>query len=106
MNTICTEKIELKAKLDYLYQLTEKVESDKLLYSISYDIMNEGKVIFAELIGDGSSKLIHVNLNTTKGIKTGEFNIHTTFSNIYFQVERIRFFSEFNIEFYLTLLKN
>ena len=105
MNTICTEKIELKAKLDYLYQLTEKVESDKLLYSISYDLMNEGKVIFVELIGDGSSKLIHVNLNTTKGIKTGEFTTNTAFSNIYFMAERIRFFSEFNIEFHITLLK-
>ena len=105
MNTICTEKIELKAKLDYLYQLTEKVESDKLLYSINYDLMNEGKVIFAELIGDGSSKLIHVNLNTTKGVKTGEFITNTAFSNIYFMAERIRFFSEFNIEFHITLLK-
>lgn len=106
MKTICTEKIELTAKYDYLYQLAEKVESDRLVYSISYDVMNEAKVIFAELMGDGSSKLVHINLNTNKGVKTGEFITHTAFSNIYFQVERIRFFSEFDIEFHLTLLKN
>lgn len=105
MHTISSEKIELTAKDDYLYQLTDKVESDKLVYSISYDLMNEGKIIFAELMGDGSSKLVHINLNTNKGVKTGEFTTNTTFSNIYFLVERIRFFSEFDIEFYITLLK-
>ena len=84
MNTISSEKIKLTSKDDYLYQLTEKVESDKLVYSISYDLMNEGKIIFAELMGDGSSKLVHINLNTNKGLKTGEFTTNMAFSNIYF----------------------
>ncbi len=106
MNFLNPEKIQLKAKLDWYYQLPEKVESDKLLYSINYDLTDENKIIFVELMGDGSSKLIRINLNTKKGVKTGEFNTHATFSNIYFQVERIRFFSECDIEFYLTLLKN
>jgi hypothetical protein len=105
MNTICIEKIELTTKCNYLYQLAEKVESDKLVYSMSYDLMNEGKIILVELIGDGSSKLIRINLNTNNGIIMGEFTTNTALSNIYFLVERIRFYSEFDISFYITLFK-
>lgn len=106
MNPLNSEKIHLKAKQDWYYHLPLKVESDKLVYSIDYNSIDEGKIIFAELMGDSSSKLVHINLNTNKGVKTGEFNTHTTFSNIYFQVECIRFYSEKDIEFHLTLFKN
>ena len=105
MDSIYEEAIQLKAKYDWHYNFTEKVESDTLFYSIKYDLADECKIIFVELTGNGSSKLIHVNLNTNKGVKTGEFINHTTFANIYFQVERMRLYSEADIEFNLTLFK-
>lgn len=105
MQSIYTELIQLKAKYDWFYNFTEKTDNDKLFYSIKYNSEDECKVIFAELTGGGSAKLIHINLNTNKGLKTGEFTNHTTFANIYFQVERMRLFSESDIEFNLTLFK-
>ena len=64
------------------------------------------KLYFAELTGNGASKLVNINFNTNKGVKTGEFISSTTFANIYFEVERIRLYSESDIEFSLTLFKN
>ena len=66
MNSIYTETIQLQAKRDWFYQFAEKVESDRLFYSINYNLEDESKMIYAELIGDGSSKLIHINLNNTQ----------------------------------------
>lgn len=105
MNSIYNEAIQLKSKYDWFYNFTETTESDKLFYSIKYSADDECKVIFAELIGSGSAKLIHINLNTGKGVKTGEFINHTTFASIYFQAERMRLYSESDIEFTLTLFK-
>jgi hypothetical protein len=106
MNILNSEKIQLKSKQDWHYQLADKVGSDTICYQITYNLTDENNIIFVELIGDGLSKLVRINLNTTKGVKTGEFKSQATFSNIYFQVERIRFFSESDLEFHLTLFKN
>ena len=106
MKPIYTDTVQLQAKHDWFYQLTEKIESDKLLYSINYSATDEAKIIFAELTGNGASKLVNINFNTNKGVKTGEFISSTTFANIYFEVERIRLYSESDIEFSLTLFKN
>ena len=106
MKPIYTDTVQLQAKHDWFYQLTEKIESDKLLYSINYNTADEAKIIFAELTGNGASKLVNINFNTNKGVKTGEFISSTTFANIYFEVERIRLYSESDIEFSLTLFKN
>ena len=105
MKPIYTDTVQLQAKHDWFYQLTEKIESDKLFYSINYNTTDETKIIFAELTGNGASKLVNINFNTNKGIKTGEFISSTTFTNIYFEVERIRFFSEVDIEFILTVFQ-
>ena len=106
MSIINSEKVQLKAKQDWCYQLPDKVGSDNLRYEVTYHLIDENNIIFVELIGDGLSKLVRINLNTTKGVKTGEFISQATFSNIYFQVERIRFYSESDMEFHLTLFKN
>ena len=75
------------------------------LKKVNYYLADECKIIFVELTSNGSSKLVHINLNTSKGVKTGKFINHTTFANIYFQVERMRLYSEFDMEFNLTLFK-
>lgn len=105
MNPLYTDNIQLKANQSWIYSLAEKVESDKLLYTLNYQPADEGKIIFVELTGNNSSKLVRIELNTDKGLKTGEFKTHTAFSNIYFIVEHIRFFSEQEIEFHLTLFR-
>jgi hypothetical protein len=100
------EIIQLKNKTDRFYSFAEKVDSDKLLYEITYNLADENKIVFAELIGEGTSKLTRINFNTNKGIKTGEFNTSKPFANIYFKVDKIRFYTDCDIEFKLSVYES
>lgn len=100
------EIIQLRNKKDWFYNFTEKVDSDKLLYEIIYNLLDENKIVFAELIGEGTSKLIRIDFNTNKGVKTGEFNTLKPFANIYFKVDRIRFYTDSDVEFKLSVYEN
>ena len=83
------EMIQLKNRIDWFYNCAEKVDSDKLKYEIIYNLTDEKKVVFAELIGEGVSKLIRIDFNTNNGVKSGEFNTSKPFANIYFKVDKI-----------------
>ena len=105
MDVYTSKTIKLKANNRCLYLLSENVESDKLLYSINYQLSDEGKIFYAELKGANVSKLIRICLDTQNGTKNGEFKTDTLHSNIFFSVENIRFFSDNDLEFHLTLFK-
>jgi hypothetical protein len=96
-------EINLKPREDWFYTFQETAESDKLFYDITYNLANENTIVFAELIGEGTAKLVRINFNTTKGKKTGEFSTDKPFSNIYFKVDKIRFYSDLEIEFKLSI---
>ncbi len=100
------ESISLIARQDWVYILTDKIECDKLFYAVHFNEMNKNKTVFTELLGEGLSKLIRIDFNTNKGFKTGEFNTQTTFTNIFFNVEKIRIYSEIDIEFVLSVYEN
>ena len=101
------EKVTLKAKTDWIYKLETTIGSDRLFYEINYNrSTDKGKIIFAELIGDSSTKLIRIDLNTNKNVKTGEFNTEKPFANIFFEVQRIRFYSDADIDFELSVYVN
>ena len=101
------EKVTLKAKADWIYNLETTVGSDRLFYEINYNSsLEKGKVIFAELIGESSTKLIRIDHNTNKNVKRGEFNTEKPFANIYFEVQRIRFYSDADVDFVLSVYTN
>lgn len=100
------EKIKLQPRQDWFLPFIEQVDSDKLFYEINYNLTDENKTIFAELVGVGTSKLIRIDLNTTKGVKNGEFNTNKPFANIYFKVEKIRFYCDSDLEFELSVFEN
>ncbi len=101
------EKVTLKAKADWIYKLETTVGSDRLFYEINYNSsLDKGKIIFAELIGESSTKLIRIAFNTTKNVKTGEFTTEKPFANIYFDVYRIRFYSNDDVDFDLSVYVN
>ena len=106
MQTIYSQNVQLVAKQDWLCDFIEKTESDRLMYVIKYKQTDEGKIVFAKLTGNGASKMVHLNLNTNKGIKTGEFINNATFANIHIEVDCIRLYSEVEIEFDFTVFKN
>jgi hypothetical protein len=101
------EKVTLKAKAYWIYKLETTVCSDRLFYEINYNSsLDKGKIIFSELIGESSAKLVRIDLNTNKNIKTGEFNTEKPFANIYFEVQRIRFYSDTDLDFELSVYVN
>jgi hypothetical protein len=101
------EKVTLKAKTDWTYTLETTVGSDRLFYEINYNSsLDKGKIIFAELIGDSSTKLVRIDLNTNVNVKRGEFSNDKPFSNIYFEAYRIRFYSDIEIDFELSVYTN
>ena len=100
------ERINLKTRIDWFYNFAEKVDSDKLLYEITYNLVDENKIVFAELIGEGTSKLIRIDFNTNKGVKTGEFNTSKPFANIYFKVDKIKFYTDCDLDFKLNIYQN
>ena len=101
------EKVTLEAKTDWIYKLETTVGSDRLFYEINYNSsLDRGKVIFAELIGESSTKLIRIDLNTNKNVKIGQFNTEKPFANIYFEVYRIRFYSDTDVDFELSVYVN
>jgi hypothetical protein len=101
------EKVSLEAKTDWIYKIETIVGSDRLFYEINYNgSLDKGKIIFSELIGESSTKLVRIDLNTNKNIKTGEFNTDKPFANIYFEVQRIRFYSDTDLDFELSVYVN
>lgn len=96
-------EINLKPREDWFYTFQETADSDKLFYDITYNLANENTIVFAELIGDGTAKLVRINFNTTKGEKTGEFSTEKPFANIYFKVEKIRVYCNTEIKFELSI---
>lgn len=100
------EIIQLKNRTDWFYNFSEKVDSDKLLYEITYNLSDENKIVFAELLGEGTSKLIRIDFNTNKGVKTGEFNTSKPFANIYFKADKIKFYTDCDLEFKLSIYES
>lgn len=95
--------IKLEPRQDWLHTLDEQGDSDSLFYEITYSLTNENAIVFAELIGQGSSKMVRINFNTTKGRKIGDFKTDKPFFNVYFPVEKIRFYSSQEIAFNLSI---
>ena len=58
------------------------------------------------MFGNGTSKVIQIDLNTTKGFKTGGFNSQSILANINFIVEEIRFYTESELDFELSIYKD
>jgi hypothetical protein len=101
------EKVTLKVKTAWIYNLETTVGSDRLFYEINYNSsVDKGKIIFAELIGESSTKLIRIDLNININVKRGEFNTEKPFANIYFEVDRMRFYSDIEMEFELSIYMN
>jgi hypothetical protein len=96
-------QINLEPRQDWFYTLEEKANSDELLYEITYSLANENEIVFVELIGQGSTKMLRINFNTTKGRKIGDFRATSRFSDVYFQVEKIRLYCNIKITFELSV---
>ncbi len=105
MQIIISEAIQLKPKNDYKITLPQKVDSDLLFYSISYEELSENKIVTIELIGEGATKIIHISLSKQKQLTTGELNTPNKLSNIFLQVDTIRFYSSEQIDFTFNLYK-
>jgi hypothetical protein len=105
MITLHSESIRLKPKSECRINLSEKTDSDVLLYSIIYNEVNEDKLIFAELNGEGSSKLISISLDKNKKSTSGEFARPNAHTDIFLRVDSIRLYSDTEIDFRLTIYK-